>query len=109
MPTASPYDVLLVWYEGGKVSRLIARHRNPKPLPPAEVGTALQEAWSRDLDRLGYVRRQDGPHGQVLQAYGWHDDRTRVHIFAQETEEGPRLFTEWREWPVPSQAVAAKK
>ncbi len=108
LPAASPYDVLLVWYDDDKVSRLIARHRNPTTLKPEEAGAALQQAWSADFDHLGYVRRQDGPQGQVLQAYSWNDDRTRVRIFAQETQEGIRLFTEWREWPIPAKTVAAK-
>ncbi|HWG44905.1 MAG TPA: hypothetical protein VN688_19180 [Gemmataceae bacterium] len=108
LPAKSPYDVLLIWYDNDKVSRLIARHRNPKTVKYEEVGAALQQAWSADLDRLGYLRRQDGPLGQVMQAYSWNDDRTRVRIFAQETEEGIRLFTEWREWPIPAKTVASK-
>ncbi|HTU88723.1 MAG TPA: hypothetical protein VMF69_01380 [Gemmataceae bacterium] len=108
LPANSPYDVLLVWYDHDKVSRLIARHRNPKSLKEEKVMEALQQAWGADLDLLGYVRRQDGARGQVLRAYGFHDDRTRVRLFAQETQEGIRLFTEWREWPVPAQTLASK-
>jgi hypothetical protein len=108
LPATSPYDVLLVWYENDKVSRLIARHRNPKAVSEKDLGAALQQAWSQDFDRLGYLRRQDGPRGQVLQAYSWNDDRTRVRIFGQETGEGVRLFTEWRGWPIPAQSVASK-
>ena len=107
-PAGSPYDVLLVWYEGDKVSRLIGRHREPKTLKRDQIAEALQRAWAADFDRLGYLRRQDDARGQVLQAYNWHDDRTRVRIFAQETEDGIRLFTEWREWPIPAQTVASK-
>ena len=108
MPAKSPYEVLLVWYENDKVSRLIARHRDPKTLKEAEVAAALQQAWGADLDRLGFVRRQDGARGQVLQAYSYNDDRTRVRLFAQETREGIRLFTEWREWPIPAPTLASK-
>lgn len=108
LPANSPYDVLLVWYDNDKVSRLIARHREPKTLKGDVVGVELQKAWGRDIDRLGYLRRQDGPQGLVSQAYSYHDDRTRVRLFAQETEAGLRLFTEWREWPIPAQSVAAK-
>jgi hypothetical protein len=108
LPAASPYDLLLVWSENGRVTRLVARHRAGTALQPKDVGAALQEAWSRDIDRLGIVRRQDQKYGHVLKAYGWHDDRTRVRIFAQEMEDGPRLFTEWREWPVAAETVAAK-
>lgn len=108
MPTNSRHDVLLVWYEQDRVSRLIARHREPKTLKGDKLTAALQEAWGADLDHLGFVRRQDGPRGQVLRAYGYNDDRTRVRLFAQETQEGIRLFTEWREWPIPAQTLASK-
>lgn len=108
MPASSPYDALLVWYDNDKVSRLIARHRDPKPQKAQEVGAALQQAWGADLDHLGFVRRQDGSLGQVLQAYGFHDDRTRARLFAQETQEAIRLFTEWREWPIAVPTLASK-
>jgi hypothetical protein len=108
MPANSPYDVLLVWFDKDKVSRLIARHRDPKPHKAQEVGAALQQAWGADLDQLGFIRRQDSTLGQVLQAYGFHDDRTRVRLFAQETQEGIRLFTEWRFWPIAVPKLASK-
>ncbi len=108
MPEKSPYDVLLVWYENDKVARIIARHRQPKSIKGEEVGAALQRAWAADVDRLGFVRRQDGALGQVLQSYSFHDDRTRVRLFAQETEEGIRMFTTWRPWPIAERTVASK-
>jgi hypothetical protein len=107
-PVASPYDVLLVWYEKGKVSRIIGRQRAKSGVAANEVGAALQTAWSVNIDHLGYVRRFEGQRGQVQAAYGWHDDVTRVRTFAQETEEGIRLFTEFRDWPVAVKTVAAK-
>ncbi len=108
LPASSPYDVALVWYDNDKVSRLIVRHRNPQSVKERDLGAALQQAWSNDFDHLGYVRRQDGERGQVLQAYSWNDDRTRVRIFGQETAEGIRVFTEWRGWPIPAQSLASK-
>jgi hypothetical protein len=99
-PPTSPYDVLLVWFDKGRVSRIIARHRARGPVPAAEVGAALQAAWTQDFDHLGYVRRVEGQAGQVHAAYDWHDDSTRVRTFAQDTEDGVRLFTEFRDWPV---------
>jgi hypothetical protein len=108
MPANSPYDVLLIWYDNDKVSRLIARHREPKSLKAADATAALQQAWGVDLDRLGFVRHQEGPWGQIVQAYSYHDDVTRVRLFAQETQEGNRLFTAWQEWPIPSRTVATK-
>lgn len=108
LPADGPYDALLVWYDNDKVSRLIARHRQPTLRKTAEVGAALQQAWGADLDRLGFIRRQDDAVGPVVQSYGFHDDRTRVRLFAQETEEGIRLFTEWRDWPIAAQRIASK-
>jgi hypothetical protein len=107
-PSASRYDLLLVEYENGKVSKLIARQREPKTLKKQEITDALRQAWGADLDRLGFVRRQDGALGQLLQAYSYHDDRTRVRLFAQEMPEGIRLFTEWRDWPIAAKLLAAK-
>lgn len=108
MPSNSPYDILFVSYENGKVSQVIARHREPATLKKADVTVALRQAWGADVDRLGFIRRQDDTRGQVVQAYGYHDDRTRVRLFAQETEEGIRLFTEWRAWPIPTKMLASK-
>lgn len=99
MPESSPYDVLLIWSDRGKVVRLVARRR--EVLKPKKIGMALQKAWGEDVEHLGYPRRQDGRHGAMLQGFSWHDDHTRVRIFAQDTDAGPRLFTEWRDWPLP--------
>jgi hypothetical protein len=107
-PATSPYDVLLVWYDKGRVSRIIARHRARDSLQAAAVSTALQTAWSQNIDHLGYVRRVEEQRGQVHGAYDWHDDVTRVRTFAQDTEDGIRLFTEFRDWPIASQAVVAR-
>jgi hypothetical protein len=103
-PADSPYEALMVWYEKAKAARVVAVHRARPGMAAREVTGALQQAWARDLDRLGFVRRQEGKKGTVLGAYFWHDDRTRVQTFVQDTEKGPRVFTEWRPWP-----VAAKK
>jgi hypothetical protein len=96
-PDASPYQLVLVWFEGDKATRIVALHRAPVSRDPANMAAALQQAWSQDLDHLGYVRRRDGRHRLTLRAYGWHDDRTRVRLFIQDTEKGPQLFSEWRE------------
>ena len=74
----------------------------------SDLKVALQEVWSRDFDHLGMLRRQDGAAGSSRVAYGWHDDRTRVRAFAQEAEDGLRLFTEWVEWPLTHKATAAE-
>jgi hypothetical protein len=95
----SPYETLAVWFDSGKVVRVVAQHE-AKPANSADISAKMQEAWMRDFDRLGALRRQDGPWGPVQQAYSWHDDKVRVRLLAQETADGTRLFTEWRYWPV---------
>jgi hypothetical protein len=102
----SPYDAVAVWFENDKVSRIVARHRAAAGLTKDEVLPALQTYWNDNVDQLGIVRRVDtlGTDSAVtkrLASWGWHDDRTRVRCFGMDTEGGARLFTEWREWPVP--------
>ncbi len=97
-PADSAYESLAVWFDAGKAARVVAQHR-AVPTDAADVTAKLNAAWQRDVDQLGARRRLDGPSGPVLQAYGWHDDRVRVRIIAQQTADGPRLFTEWRYWP----------
>ena len=98
-PADGPYETLAVWFDAGKVVRVVARER-ARPANAADVTAKMQEAWTRDFDRLGALRRQEGAWGSVLQAYGWHDDKVRVRLAAQDTADGPRLLTEWRYWPV---------
>ncbi len=98
-PADGPYETLAVWFDAGKVVRVVAQHQ-ARPSDAADVAAKLKEAWGRDFDRLGAPCRVDGPSGPILQAYGWHDDRVRVRMAAQQTADGPRLFTEWRYWPV---------
>jgi hypothetical protein len=104
-PKDSPYDSVAVWFEDGKVSRIVARHRAKAGLQKEEVAAGLQQFWSENVDRLGIIRRVDtlGTESAITQrlpSWGWHDDRTRVRCFGMDTEAGARLFTEWREWPV---------
>jgi hypothetical protein len=107
-PESSPYDAVIVWFEEDKAVRIVAQHRRKgRELRPDNLTPALQEAWGRNIDRLGALRYQCGPWDQMYAAYGWNDDKTRVVLFAQDREEGPRLLTAWREWPVEPKAVAA--
>jgi hypothetical protein len=99
---AGPYDALLVWFDNGRVSRIVARHVQsvPPPTLPQQLAQALQDAWARDLRRLGWPRRQDVSGDDVLNGLGWHDERTRVRLFWQEPEKGtPRVYTEWQGMP----------
>jgi hypothetical protein len=99
-PAGGPYDSLAVWFDGDRVSRVVARRR-AKPADAGDATARILEAWGRDFARLGWPRRQDGAAAPVVQAFGWHDDRVRVRTLAQEGDEGLlRLFTEWRAWPV---------
>jgi hypothetical protein len=109
MPKSSPYEALVAYYDQGKVVRILAYHRMKTGFTAGEVPAALQESWGRDIDHLGAVRRQDTPGGGLVGGFGWHDDLTRVRTFAQDTDQGPRLHTEWREWSPaqPPKGVAA--
>jgi hypothetical protein len=107
-PATSPYDILLVWYEKGKVSKIWARHRRKGSLPAAEVFGAIQAAWARNVEHLGFVRRSEAPRAPLLGAYAWHDDVTRVRIFATDSDQGTQLFTEFCGWPIPETTVATK-
>ncbi len=98
-PANSPYETLVVWFDAGKVVRVAAQH-TARPTDAADATAKMQAAWQRDFDHLGAPRRVEGASGPILQAYGWHDDRVRVRMLTQQTADGPRLFTEWRYWPV---------
>jgi hypothetical protein len=113
-PKDRPYDLAVVYFENGKVDRILARQRTA-PLSLKEDFTSdLQRFWSANTDRLGVVRRIDwalhsDTRDPTIRGYSWNDDRTRVHAFVEQTKEGWRLFTEWRDWPIaPSKEVAKK-
>jgi hypothetical protein len=95
-----PYDVLLIWFDGGQIGRIVARHSQDVPAQagPPRLATLLREAWGRELLTLGWPGWWHLRNDQVLQGMGWCDDRTRVRLFWQESQNGPsRLFTEWKE------------
>jgi hypothetical protein len=108
-PADGPYDALLVYFEGrgeDRVVKIHAQYRNR--LPSADATQAIVDAWGADIDNLGAIRRQDSPKEPLLQAFTWHDERTRVRIFGQQTETGPRLYREWCELPVPAPKTAQR-
>ncbi len=111
MPKSSPYEAVVGYFENGKVVRVLAYHRQKPGMKADDVQVALQESWGRDVDHLGCVRRQDDPAGRLLGGFGWNDDVTRVRTFALDSDQGPRLHTEWREWqePGPAKGVASAK
>ncbi len=92
----SPFDAFLIYFGNDHAMRIVARHvPNANRANPSQ---AVIEAWGRELPTLGWPRRQDQVVNDILQSFGWHDDRTRIRIFWQETETGPpRIFTEWKE------------
>lgn len=97
--TNSPYGMVLVWFDGAKAYRLAAVHRvKPVSEEPEAVNAALMRVWARDLDGLGYLRRQESRRADRLGGMYWHDDVTRVYAFVQNTPEGLRLITEWQDW-----------
>jgi len=97
IPEKGPYNALVVYFEEGaegRVTRILARHRAQAP---ADANVALLSAWNREWERLGVVRRIDVGG---LPGWGWHDDRTRVRIFAHQDRGEVQILTEWRPWPV---------
>jgi hypothetical protein len=92
----SPYDAVLVWFEGDRIVRIIARHVSVN-FSKGDPGQAVTGAWGQELSALGWPRRHDTTPHDLLQCMGWHDDRTRIRIFWQEDDSGSiHLFTEWQ-------------
>ena len=112
-PASSPYEMALVWYENGKVSRIVAVHRVRPGEEDRDVAPALRKVWGSNIDELGEIRREGGQHGQISGSYYWHDDCTRVETFVQTTDQGARLMTDIRAWSAkdgkPAAASLAKK
>jgi hypothetical protein len=102
---SSPYEMVIVWYDAGKVSRVQAVHRKRSGGKPKEVVEALNAVWGKDLDGLGAIARQQGELGQVLGSYWWHDDAVRVRASVQNTDQGPRIVSEWRYFPIAGDAT----
>lgn len=100
MPATSPYEMVLVWYQDGKVMRLLAVHRDRPRNDATAAAEALAKAWGRDLDGLGYVRRKETARDTMLGTYFWNDDRVRVQSAVQGGEQGTRMTTEYRYWPI---------
>ena len=106
---SSPYEMLLVLYGNGKVSRILAVHRAKPSGKESDVPAVVGQVWGRDIDNLGFIRRQEGERGQIAGSYFWHDDRTRVETSVQNTDQGARLMTDWRVWPLVDGKPVAKR
>jgi hypothetical protein len=100
-PQGSPFDAFLIWFENDQAARIVARHvpMGANLSSPSQWAQALTEAWGRELATLGWPRRQDVAANDIVQSLGWHDDRTRMRIFWQESDTPgpPRVFTEWED------------
>jgi hypothetical protein len=81
----------------------------PASSAPEAITAALQATWSRNLDNLGFLRRQVSRQGEVFGRYFWNDDRTRVQAWVQEGERGLQLFVEWRGWPIAADKKATAR
>jgi hypothetical protein len=100
-PKDSPYEMVLVYYgTDGKAACVVAVHREIPPSEPKEVTSALNRVWGKDIGTLGFLRRQLPASGSQLGAYYWNDDRVRIRTWAEASDKGPRLRTEWRYWPI---------
>jgi hypothetical protein len=107
----SPYDALLVWFQGDRVQQVQARHRLTGKRPPAAspMEAALTSAWGKELGKWSWPCRRDLAPDRTVQSMGWNDERTRIRLYWQESEEGAaRVFTEWRDLADLDKAVAAK-
>jgi hypothetical protein len=107
----SPFDGLLVWFEHDRVVRVVGRHAPAGTASPTvkQMSRAVEQTWAREVQPLGWPRRFDFTPHRVLEGVGWHDDRTRLRVFWQETGDGtPRLFREWKDMgslPQPATAL----
>jgi hypothetical protein len=98
-PKKSPYDVLMIWFEGDRVARILARHRLAGPANDKTSSSQLvTDAWGRELRSFGWPGHSDFGPDQQLGSMGNHDDRTRVRVYSQTSEAGqPRVYTEWKQ------------
>ena len=108
-PSKSPHEMYLVWYADGRADRTWRCIGQGPGVPPGEVTAALKKAWIDDVDDLGAIRRKAGRRGPNLGSYSWHDDATRIQTFAQSGDDGARVLTEWRAWPVTPPKATAKR
>ncbi len=108
-PADGPFDAFLVYFEdgdAGKAVKILGQYRTR--LQGTDATAMITEVWRNDMDHLGAVRRQDVAKPPQLQAWNWHDDVTRVRVFGQQTETGPRMYCEWRELPIPVEKTAKR-
>jgi hypothetical protein len=101
-PQPASYDAVLVWFDKGQAVRIVARHSQAATASaqPTQLADAVQAGWLRDIRTLGWPRRRDVTPEDLLQGFGWHDERTRVRLFWKEPDQGPgRLYTEWKALP----------
>lgn len=99
-PAESKFDAVIVYFTDDKVSRVLARLAEKPSGGLAGVEAILGKFYSEN-PTLGLVRRRQTERaGDTLAGWGWHDDAVRVWAFGEETREGPRVFVEWRGWPV---------
>lgn len=83
----SPYDSLLVWFEGDKVSRVVARYRIAKD-QRGKPGEALLQVWGANAFTWGWPWLSEKAPG--LSTY---DDATRLRLHWNQGE----LYAEWKQ------------
>jgi hypothetical protein len=100
-PSESKFDVLLVYFSGDKVSRILGRLRD-KPSSESNAVDQMLNKFYASQPSLGLLRRrQVEATGQLLGGWGWHDDSVRVWGFGQGGgADGTVGFVEWRAWPL---------
>ncbi len=94
----SSHDVVLVWFDNDRVSRVLARHAvaSAKVVGP-DAMKLVTDVWNQQLAQFGWPRRQEINAERLLECQGNHDDRTRVRVFWRKEQGGGSLYTEWLE------------
>jgi hypothetical protein len=98
-PVESSYSQIQAFFKDstGLVTRVVALHAQKWDKDPGQekLEEAVQGAWERGKESLGFYRRMDLTMNDTVQSLTSHDDVRRVCVFWQETKAGPRLYTEW--------------
>jgi hypothetical protein len=97
-PAGSPYDVVLVWFTGDRVVRVVGRHAvAAAKVTGPDAAKMVADAWNAQFASYGWPRRQEVSAERLLESQGNHDDRTRVRVFWRAEQGGGSVFTEWTE------------
>ena len=95
----SPHDAYVVFFDGQRVSRIVARSRQTGESlsQPTAASKAVMAAWGQNAAVFGWPWQQAFNRQGHLQSWSTHDETTQVRVFWQnQGESGLRVFTEWK-------------